>query len=196
VPSPPTPSTPSPQPTPDPVLLNCSNLSSGVSYPHPSDRASFIICRNGSKYDIFTCPRPSIFDAKFRICINNIELPSPHSFDCSNLTQGSYPHPSDCSSFFICLDGELAGEFTCPPSQSFDPIQQTCKFTEQVLCFFTCKGRRGVLPHSTDCSKYINCRCGSPTIEVFNCPEPLLFDPVLLKCNLPQLTKCSSALPC
>jgi hypothetical protein len=30
-----------------------------------------------------------------------IDLPSPPSFDCSNFTHGSYPHPTDCSSFFI-----------------------------------------------------------------------------------------------
>jgi hypothetical protein len=123
-----------------------------------------------------------------------IDLPSPPMFDCSNLTHGSYPHPTDCSSFFVCVDGEMAGEFTCPPSQLFDPIQQTCKFPEQVICFFTCSGREGVFPHPSDCSQYIGCREGTSAIEVFDCPEPLLFDPVLLKCDLPQFVNCSSFL--
>jgi hypothetical protein len=69
-----------------------------------------------------------------------IDLPSPPIIDCSNMMHGSYPHPTDCSSFFVCVEGEVAGEFTCPPSQLFDPIQQTCNFPEEVLCFFTCAG--------------------------------------------------------
>jgi hypothetical protein len=123
-----------------------------------------------------------------------IELPSPPlpGFDCSNLTQGSYPHPTDCSSFFVCLDGELAGEFTCPTPLAFDPIQQACNFPEEVVCFFSCEGKEGLFPHPSECSKFLGCRGGSPYVEVFDCPEPLLFDPVLLKCNIPQLVECSS----
>jgi hypothetical protein len=134
---------------------------------------------------------------KYHDSIWYIELPPPPppSFDCSNLTEGSYPHPTDCASFFICLDGELAGEFTCPPTLLFDPIQQTCKSPSQVFCFFTCAGREGVFPHPSDCSKFISCTGGTSAIEVFDCPEPLLFDPILLKCNLPQLVNCTSVLP-
>jgi hypothetical protein len=124
-----------------------------------------------------------------------IDLPSPPAFDCSNLTQGSYPHPTDCASFFICLDGELAGEFTCPPSQLFDPIQQTCTAPEDVLCFFTCEGRKGLQPHPTDSSKYLYCREGTSAIEMFDCQEPLMFDPVHLQRNLPQLVNCTSVVP-
>jgi hypothetical protein len=40
-----------------PPLLNCSNLPSGISYPHPTDQASFIICRNATDYEVFTRPR-------------------------------------------------------------------------------------------------------------------------------------------
>jgi hypothetical protein len=121
-----------------------------------------------------------------------INLPSTPAFRCFNLTQGSYPHPTDCASFFICLDGELSGEFKCPPSQLFDPIPQTCNFPEEVVCFITCDEREGLMPHDSDCSKYVSCQGGTSAIKLFDCPEPLLFDPVLLKCNLPQLVNCTS----
>jgi hypothetical protein len=49
---------------------------------------------------------------------------SPSAFNCSGLAQGSYPHPTDCASFFICLDGALAGEFKCPTNDLSDPIQR------------------------------------------------------------------------
>jgi hypothetical protein len=119
--------------------------------------------------------------------------PPVPSFDCSNLTHGSYPHPTDCSSFFVCVDGEPAGEYSCPPSLLFDPIQQTCNFPEEVVCFFSCEGKEGLFPHPSDCSKFLGCRRGSPNVEVFDCPEPLLFDPVLLKCDLPQFVNCSTS---
>jgi hypothetical protein len=125
-----------------------------------------------------------------------IELPSlppVPEFDCSGLAQGSYPHPTDCTSFFICLDGELGGEFKCSSTDLFDPIQQTCNVPEMVVCFFSCEEREGLHPHPSDCSKYIVCRDGSSTIELQDCPEPLLFDPVLLRCNLPELVNCSSS---
>jgi hypothetical protein len=114
------------------------------------------------------------------------------SFDCSNLTHGSYPHPIDCSSFFVCVDGELAGNFTCPSPLLFDPIQQTCSKPDIAQCFLSCEGKEGILPHPTDCSKFLFCTKESPTIEVFDCPDPLLFDPENLKCDLPQFVNCSS----
>jgi hypothetical protein len=132
--------------------------------------------------------------SEFHDSIWYIELPSLTlpQFDCSNLTHGSYPHPSDCSSFFVCVDGELAGNFTCPSPLLFDPIQQTCTKADLAQCFLSCEGKDGLLPHPTDCSKFLFCTKGSPTIEVFDCPEPLLFDPEHLKCDLPEFVNCQS----
>jgi hypothetical protein len=122
-----------------------------------------------------------------------IDLPSSSVpvFDCWNLPHGSYPHPTACSSFFVCVDGELGGEFSCPPPLAFDPIQQTCNLPELVVCFFTCEERAGLHPHPSDCSKFIICREGQVQIDVYACPESLLFDPVFLKCDFPQFVECS-----
>jgi hypothetical protein len=122
----------------------------------------------------------------------DLSPPSLPGFDCTNLTHGSYPHPTDCSSFFVCAEGELAGNFTCPLPLLFDPIQQTCTKADHAQCFLSCEGKDGLLPHPTDCSKFLFCKKGSPTIEVFDCPEPLLFDPQELKCDLPQFVTCTS----
>jgi hypothetical protein len=53
------------------------------------------------------------------------------------------------------------------------------------------KGRLHSYP--SDCSKYIVCREGCSEIELQDCPKPLLFDPVLLRCNIPELVYCSTA---
>jgi hypothetical protein len=65
-----------------------------------------------------------------------IDLPSPPvpAFDCSNLTHGSFPHPTECSSFYVCVDGELPGEFSCPPTLLFDPVLLKCRLPELVEC--------------------------------------------------------------
>jgi hypothetical protein len=52
------------------------------------------------------------------------------------------------------------------------------------------KGRKEFYP--TDCSKFLYCTKESPTIEMFDCPEPFLFDPEHLKWNLPQFVPRSS----
>jgi hypothetical protein len=77
-----------------------------------------------------------------------IELPSlppVPAFNCSGLRQGSYTHPTYCASFFICLNGELVGEFNCSSTDLFDPIQQTCNILELVICFFSFEGREGLI---------------------------------------------------
>jgi hypothetical protein len=123
-----------------------------------------------------------------------VDLPSPPfpAFDCLNLTDGSYPHPTDCSSYYVCKEGELVGEYTCQIPLFFDPIEQTCNFPEDVVCFFTCEGTAaGLHAHPSDCSKYIVCTEGQSRIDVYDCPEPLLFNPLLMKCDLPQFVECS-----
>jgi hypothetical protein len=118
--------------------------------------------------------------------------PDSTAFDCSNLAQGSYPNPADCCSFFICLDGKVAGMYKCDPSELFDPIKQTCNIKEKVICYSGCEEGE-VLPHPSDCSKYFACQDGSLKSETHTCPAPLLFDTVLLKRNLPQLVTCSTS---
>jgi hypothetical protein len=68
------------------------------------DKLNRIYIFGGFTYNGTATPHDSIW------CI---DLPSPSVplFDCPNLTHGSYPHPTDCSSFFACVDGELAGRF-------------------------------------------------------------------------------------
>jgi len=46
----------------------------------------------------------------------------------------------------------------------------------------------GLYPHPEDCAKFIGCHdCVS---EVYDCPEPLLFDPVEGRCDYPDNVMC------
>jgi hypothetical protein len=108
-----------------PPLLNCSNLPSAISYPHPTDQASFIICRNATDYEVFTCPRTLLFDIKFRTC-NAAEfvLPNQPCFGKS----GAHPYLGDTTKFIVCQQSwsPLVGVFDCPKPLQFYPDTRVC----------------------------------------------------------------------
>jgi hypothetical protein len=58
------------------------------------------------------------------------------------------------------------------------------------MCFFTCEGKEGLFPYPSDCSKFIGCHGGIPSVEVYSCPDGLLFDPKRLVCDLPESVNC------
>jgi len=59
---------------------------------------------------------------------------------------------------------------------------------------FTCEGREdGFYPNPLDCSKYIGCHDnngGEMMMTHYQCPPPLLFDPIRRNCNLPSFVDC------
>jgi hypothetical protein len=135
--------------------------------------------------------------------LNPLDEGSPPAFHCSGLPNGSHPHPSDCASFFICRQGEgQEGPFTCPQPLLFDPILKTCNSPQLVECFVSCEGRaNGPSPHPNDCDrKFLLCNVGgggansssTATVDVQECPEPLLFDPTRLVCDLPESVHCNN----
>jgi hypothetical protein len=112
----------------------------------------------------------------------------PPLFDCSSKPDGMYPHPINCNMFFGCHFGEVV-EYECPEPLLFDPIHLTCNIPSLVECDINCSGLSdGVHPHPRDCSKFLGCVGG--LVSVYSCPEDLLFDPIDLKCNFPELVDC------
>ncbi|XP_035716690.1 mucin-2 isoform X2 [Folsomia candida] len=113
----------------------------------------------------------------------------PDTFDCSNRTDGVYPHPSSCASFAIC-EGGTSTSYQCPEPLLFHPIELRCVLSDWVICELQCSGRPdGVYPHPTECASFFICQQGYS--QVFQCPGQLLFDPIELKCNLPHLVDCT-----
>lgn len=101
-----------------------------------------------------------------------------------------YPHPADCSQFIGCRSEELT-IFQCPTPLLFDPIQKSCQPPEEVECRTSCIDRpNGEYPHPHDCSLFIICRDGDANL--YKCPPPLLFDPILSACNFPDDVDCYS----
>jgi len=117
------------------------------------------------------------------------ERPQPDLVDCSNKTDGFYPHPLGCEMFVGCRSGQ-ASVYTCPDPYLFDPQISTCNQPHLVDCQLTCEDKDdGLHPHPYDCALVISCNRGS--MDVFKCPPPLLFDPVNRICNFPDLVDCN-----
>jgi len=102
---------------------------------------------------------------------------------------GSYPHPYDCSLFINCYHEEMT-VFACPPPLLFDPDLATCNAPGLVDCGLTCTDKPdGPHPHPHDCSLFIVCFAGE--LDIYKCPDPLLFDPVVKTCRHPEFVDCS-----
>lgn len=131
--------------------------------------------------EYFTCNNRT--DGKFSMNKRFIKLTHIVS-----LLSGIYPHPTDCSLFIGCQYGEMT-VFRCPPPLLFDPVTKGCDFPDQVQCGTSCQDKPdGTYPHPHDCALFVICRSEVPNI--FKCPPPLLFDPVGLHCDFPEVVSC------
>jgi hypothetical protein len=119
-----------PAPSPNPELIECSNITNGISHPHPSDPASFVICRNGTQSAVFACPRTLIFDPNLRTC-NAPEHVLPN-LSCEGKT-GPYAYPNDSTKFIVCRQPSvLVDVYDCPKPLQFDSESRACALNESV----------------------------------------------------------------
>lgn len=57
----------------------------------------------------------------------------PSKVSCSDLDDGTYPHPEDCSKFFQCQGGRAYVK-SCPPGLKFNPKMNYCDWPQNVKC--------------------------------------------------------------
>jgi hypothetical protein len=114
---------------PPPALPNCSILPNG-NYVHTSNASSFIVCRNGSRFGVFNCPRSLLFDPNLRSC-NAPEHIIPN-LSCEGKT-GPYAYPADSTKFILCRrPSVLVDVYDCPKPLQFDPTARACAVIESV----------------------------------------------------------------
>ncbi|XP_052845539.1 uncharacterized protein LOC128258146 isoform X3 [Drosophila gunungcola] len=159
-----------------------------VAYPHDCHR--YVNCFQGSP-TIQTCSPGTLFNAKSLVCDhpNNVACPSPESettrlgrltqFDskpkCPAGVNGLHPHPSDCTKFLNCANGQ-AFIMDCSPGTAFSPLTLVCVHKDVANCgsggagslghaeflvdrsTLTCPPQvQGYYLHPFDCTKYIKC---------------------------------------
>jgi hypothetical protein len=75
---------------------------------------------------------------------------------------------------------------TTPTPTTSEPIVSTTTLSPDL---FSCVNKtNGMYPHPARCDMFINCH--DDVMTEFECPEPLLFDPIEGRCNLPQFVSC------
>ncbi|XP_065663763.1 uncharacterized protein LOC100214985 [Hydra vulgaris] len=57
----------------------------------------------------------------------------PSSVSCNGLSDGIYPHPSDCTLFFEC-SGSIAYLKGCPPGLKYNAALKLCDWPDNVKC--------------------------------------------------------------
>ncbi|XP_052845541.1 uncharacterized protein LOC128258146 isoform X5 [Drosophila gunungcola] len=175
-----------------------------VAYPHDCHR--YVNCFQGSP-TIQTCSPGTLFNAKSLVCDhpNNVACPSPESettrlgrltqFDskpkCPAGVNGLHPHPSDCTKFLNCANGQ-AFIMDCSPGTAFSPLTLVCVHKDVANCgsggagslghadlirdfsALTCPQQaQGYYLHPFDCTKYL--KCWNQQISVENCKPGEVF---------------------
>ncbi|XP_016973150.1 uncharacterized protein LOC108040261 isoform X3 [Drosophila rhopaloa] len=117
-----------------------------VAYPHDCHR--FVNCFQGSP-TIQTCSPGTLFNAKSLVCDHpsNVACSSTDSqstrlgrlrqFDsepkCPPGVNGLQPHPTDCTKFLNCANGQ-AFIMDCSPGTAFSPLSLVCVHKDQANC--------------------------------------------------------------
>jgi hypothetical protein len=97
--------------------------------PHPIDAAS-TICRNGTDYEVFTCPRTLLFDRRPHTC--NAPEHILRNLSCAG-KMGAYPYPVYTSKFIVCHQGSTLVEvYYFSKHLHFYPDTIVCTFQECV----------------------------------------------------------------
>ncbi|XP_039149703.1 uncharacterized protein LOC6737381 isoform X2 [Drosophila simulans] len=181
-----------------------------VAYPHDCHR--YVNCFDGSP-TIQTCSPGTLFNGRTQVCDHpsNVVCPSAESSStrlgrlrqldsepkCQPGVNGLQPHPTDCSKFLNCANGQ-AFIMDCAPGTAFSPASLVCVHKDLAKCGsgtgavrddtsgpgypalplddLGCPpGTRGLRPHPHDVHKYLRCGIGvKPQVE--QCPLGHIFD--------------------
>lgn len=90
-------------------------------------------CRNGLYYNPVT--RTCDFAANVQCDIAPPKLPEIDDVTvaCPPSGQHFYPHPTDCSHYFICYNG-VGAKLSCGPVLQYDIATQNCQMPDRTTC--------------------------------------------------------------
>ncbi|KFB49435.1 hypothetical protein ZHAS_00017539 [Anopheles sinensis] len=154
---------------------------------HPHRCELFIICRGGNAV-VNPCPPGEVLRVDAQFCVPG-DPATCERFPLETMCAGRpggllLPHPTDCSQFVICVDGQ-AGTTSCAVGNIFNAPTQSCipGNTE------TCTPLTGVcanfpdgtvLEHPDRCDFFIWCTDGRPTVNP--CPVGEILRPEVQFC--------------
>ncbi|CAF2188762.1 unnamed protein product [Rotaria magnacalcarata] len=132
-------------------------------------------------------------------------LPHENKFNstfCTGKTDGSYPNGEYCNVYHVCESGTDSMR-QCPHQLFWDNEQKKCEWSDKVHCsgrtlvalsmkssLFCMEKSNGVYMDPQYCNVYHQCMAD---IDVkLQCPERLIFNETLKRCDWPELTICKS----
>ncbi|KAL3981484.1 Chitin binding Peritrophin-A domain family protein [Acanthocheilonema viteae] len=193
-----------------PLMPSCTALSNGA-YQLGSCLADYIICRDGVT-NLASCPDPLVFNSDNLRCAlrsdvvacGKISQPIKNKLDaqCAARPDGIFSY--NCSkNFYICAKGKTY-LFTCPDRMLYNSKFRRCgNFAEAQACVQTespicnspgvimksddkfCDGRPDANYAAGLCSR-IFFSCVHTTKVLMSCPETLVFDASINRCEKPE----------
>lgn len=107
---------------------------------------------------------------------------------CFRRQSGFARDVNNCAQYFICQNGQ-AIRGRCPPKLMFDAENESCMWREDVTCFSCPQTEVYSLQRvANTCHQFYRCWMGIVTIHT--CPNDLVFDPAIRRCNFPYGTGC------
>ncbi|SPP85382.1 blast:Scavenger receptor cysteine-rich domain-containing group B protein [Drosophila guanche] len=181
-----------------------------VAYPYDCHR--YVNCHHGSP-TIQTCAPGTLFNAQTLVCDHpsNVACAAPAAAQpnrsarlreldaeprCTPGVIGLQPHPTDCTKFLNCANGQAFVQ-DCGPGTAFSPSALICVHKSTVDCGAGATGQgypqvssevpscppglRGLHQHHHDPQKYLVCGIGVQA-RVETCPHGHIFDAHQLVC--------------
>ncbi len=177
------------------------------------------------EYEV-NCPNGLLFNSINRLCdwpqnvqcssnlgtttVASTTVSTATVIDYSKCPSGSRfsKHPTDCSKYVQC-DRTATGGFietvlSCPSTLLFNNNIKMCDLRQNVVCeaisvdYTTCPSGQRFSPHSSDCSKYMQCEKSSFGLMVeyeVSCSSGLLYNSNTKSCDFPQNVICKSTTP-
>nr|XP_015905191.1 serine/arginine repetitive matrix protein 2 isoform X1 [Parasteatoda tepidariorum] len=164
------------------------------------------LCNDGLAFNEASAPKYLRCDSLRDVdCNSRPELQKPRPTENCPRRYGLFPHETDCTKFWNCVDG-TATEVQCPPGLTYNDERATCDWADLVktscktedLLGFTCPEgtefdlQDGVFtryPHPDNCQLHFTCIKGEDGLRrprMLSCNEGLVYDPVSSFCARPE----------
>ncbi|XP_055937593.1 uncharacterized protein LOC129966994 isoform X1 [Argiope bruennichi] len=167
--------------------IQCAGLPDGYYPDFSTDCKVFGLCMNGG-LKTYNCPSKTLFDSKSLTCETDADCPKLDINKCMSKSNGIHPNfESGCRDFFICLDGLLTHQGSCPMGKLLNPLTGNCQPSSLVTCSpivdTDCDGLPdGVYPdYDTGCAAYFIC-LSQKRVSTAYCSGTDLFDIATGKC--------------
>nr|XP_036221758.1 uncharacterized protein LOC106616975 isoform X4 [Bactrocera oleae] len=174
------------------------------------DRPDKVVCgsalTNGEHREQQSTPQHNKYRAGRLIDANTDSVKSL----CPNGFSGLAPHPTDCTKFLNCANGNTHVQ-NCGPGTAFSASKKVCDFKENVDCsdrensaygavnsrdsrqyVFCPAGASGLHPHPYDCTRFLNCAHGQMVVQ--SCGPGTAFDRVKSICDYVQNVDCKTTI--